>query len=438
MSRIVYLDHQSPLSRFHVHKDVLPGNLAVKSVEQAYGVIMARLCKRTSVANKILESGSIYETQPQRIRTLLEVENIGQTGEFVLERINVYLCIWLDQIGRPTSPLRLALQAYVAPDEQDPFFVVCQQGKDRVLSCGMSRRDAMSTMLHLLPGANLYGAVVLENAYKALTGDLSIHPKWDVAQLVTGNVALGPPCKTCFVIGDSMVKFIKHVDGGEIRSISGGTLKGIRDVLYARNDLSQFRVIAIHGGINDLQADRTASKKVKEFQLFRELLLWLRRNCPDTVILVSLPLRHENLSVPQFNQEMRNWLGGINRLQVLEAVHPFWVNGARNMSMYKVHADAYFRADPFHLHQVGTEELWRKMCAEVPMLKHVRINLGVCHFQKDVRPGVRSKERRWEAPPPAAEKVRGAAKNCCFWGSKTRFLGSIFACVILHLFIGMF
>ena len=103
-------------------------------------------------------------------------------------------------------------------------------------------------------------------------------------------------------------------------------------VLFLREqeDIGEYSMIVVHGGINVLQ--KSPGWVQADVSMFVEALKEVHERCPNTEILVSLPLRYENLDVSSFNDSLRSSLSDVEEIEILESIEPFWKNGQRVMT----------------------------------------------------------------------------------------------------------
>jgi hypothetical protein len=174
-----------------------------------------------------------------------------------------------------------------------------------------------------------------------------------------------------------MGKFLKHVHGGMIEAISGGTLSRLMDRVREISHLAEYRALMLHGGVNVAQWQNVVSKQqaIAKFALdVVDLLL----NYPRLELIISLAIPHEGTTgedkaqfrgtgtsdtlskILAFNEELRREFDNMERVRVVDVgcEAPFWRNGRRDVKVYY--------KDGFHLNRTGTEWLWRVLTQESP------------------------------------------------------------------------
>jgi hypothetical protein len=334
--------------------------------------------------------------KPHQIQTFLETRGVRLSAPWIQRRLIVYQDILLFLAER--DPLTQdELTESTGDDDLRPEFIFCTNGKDRVWSCGLPVAEAKIVPAYLHPGNNVYGAEVLDLAYRKAIGE-DVHATWGLDRLLHpyqkyGSIMIDHRPRqnaTCIMAADSYFKPIKHVDGGDVIPLEGARLSTIKSCLDGRYDLGDYMVIVIQAAVNVAQLPESLVKNVEIAMMF-EYIREIRVAYPGTIVVWSLgiPLPHIP-AIARFNADCR---AEFNRQSdpgffLLDwRVNPFVRNGRQIME--------YFREeDPFHLNELGVQLIWRKVVELVPFLRLVDIRMGSIDYQHDFRPGDKGNGQR--------------------------------------------
>ncbi len=170
------------------------------------------------------------------------------------------------------------------------------------------------------------------------------------------------PTKTALIIGDSMLRNVKHehFEDTQVKSMSGAKIIDIVNELNTRDDISSFRNIVIHCGTNDV----SSGTPTKDFLESMEAAI--------TSIMISSPSTSVYVSAvcPRDNSDLLQKINRLNEdLQELSTrLGCVFIDTGLTMTYRNGDIDTSLFADGLHFNQRGNEHFLRALADGVPEL----------------------------------------------------------------------